>query len=418
MKRMNPVHIPGYSQGGTVVGGIAYFTANSYQERLSPDGKLDHVCKREDYPYVAAIDVETMELIATYPFADTYDSSPLVIRNRDGRWLVLAHEYAHARTVAMRQEDAAIEWISEANQPGGMFFGYAYYRKENGDTTVLASVKNGLHAMSLETGRDEWFFPLAGGVTPCVDQKGGTVYFQTKGMLLKIRAETGEIMKSVSVSQPSGCVCWNTVWADDAYGCHVVTYWYSPEPFGSAIRVFDEELNLVWESKRLPMSKKATLAYHGGLIYAGCGDHWQKEPYLQLQDGRWKTIRAYRIQDGRIEWELDLRGYGFSCIPNIIYCNGRIIAESQTNLSHLGHHLFTADAGTGSLLSHEYKETPANSCGVPLLTAGKLFSGDLVSDSVLITEIDTGHCTDWIGAFGNAQTNDMCAPDGALLALR
>ncbi|MFD0675700.1 MULTISPECIES: hypothetical protein [unclassified Paenibacillus] len=415
MEPISPQQVKGYSQGGTVVDGIAYFTANLYQELFSEDGTLfNNMNKATDYPYVAAFDIETLKVVQVYPFADTYDSSPIVIDKKDGTRLLLAHEHEYARTVAMRTDTAEIEWVSETNQPGSMFFGYSYYLKKDGAKLVLASVKNGLHAMSLETGNDEWFVESRGGVTPCVDQKKGFIYYQTDGKLVKIDAETGMIVKTAIVGTPSSSICWNTIWAEDEGSCYVVTYWYSSELFGSAIRVYDPELSLIWEKKGLSLSKKATIAYHAGVLFAGCGDHWQKVDYLELEDDSWKKISAYQIRNGKVEWELDLREYGFTCIPNIIYCNGMLIAETQTNFRQLGYHIFVINAANGKLLNHYYNEMPANSCGVPLLSGGKWFSGDLVSDSVLVTTIGSGQKTNWIGAFGNGQTNDMCAPDSAL----
>lgn len=414
MRPLEPQRVVGYSQGGTIVGGIAYFTANSYRELLRDDGSVSNIPKAEGHPYVVAFDTETLTIVRTYPFADTYDSTPLVIDNMAGIRLVLAHEHKNARTVAMRADSAAIEWIGDANQPGSMFFGYSYYVRNDGSKLILASVQNGLHAMSLETGEDVWFVETRGGVTPCVDQRRGVVYMQTNGKLLQIDAETGAVMRSTTVEAPSSAVCWNTILADDERGCHIATYWYSPVPFGSAIRVYDSALNKVWEKKGLPMSKKSTNAYYGGVLYAGCGDHWQKRDYLNMADDSWKKITAYRIATGETKWELDLREYSFSCIPNVVYCNGMLLAETQTNVCGLGYSIFVIDASDGRLIDCLIRKAPANSCGVPLLSGGKWFSGDLISDSVLVASVGSGRTTDWIGAFGNAQTNDMCAPEGAL----
>ena len=408
-----PRRVNGYSQGGTIVDGIAYFTANSYQEYIGDDGTLTNVFKSEGHPYVVAFEIDTLNIVRTYPFADTYDSTPLVIAQKDGTWLVLAHEHENARTVAMNRDTAEVEWISEANQPGGMFFGYSVYEKKDGTKLVLASVKNGLHAMSLETGEDEWFIGMSGGVTPCVDQIRGFIYFQTSGKIVKIDADSGEIVQTATVEAPSSAVCWNTIWVDDENGSYVATYWYSSQLYGSAIRVFDPELNLCWEKKGLPMSKKATQAYYGGVLFAGCGDHWQKGEYLNHTSTDWKKITAYHITSGEKKWELDLSPYSLTSVPNIIYCNGLLIAETQTNY-RLGYHIFIIDASDGTLLQYLFQERPANSCGVPIFSGGCLFSGDLISDSVLVTTIGSGTATDWIGAYGNAQTNDMCASAAAL----
>ncbi|MDB5085061.1 MAG: hypothetical protein JWN30_1947, partial [Bacilli bacterium] len=257
-----PLQVKGYAQGGTVVNGIAYFTANSYQEKLDEQGNLSHVDKKEPFPYLVAFDVNTLEVIRTYPFENTYDSTPLVIQNQNGQWLVLAHEYTKGRTVAMYQETGEVAWISEENQPGGMFFGFTFYRKSDGTKLILVSIKNGLHALSLENGQEQWLVPGTSGVTPCVDQGQGLIYWQSGGKIHKIEAETGKVLAFVPVYTPSVCVSWNTVLAKDEFGTHIVTYWYSSTLYGSAIRVYDAELNLEWEKKGLPMSKKASLTYH------------------------------------------------------------------------------------------------------------------------------------------------------------
>ncbi|WP_165971901.1 PQQ-binding-like beta-propeller repeat protein [Paenibacillus piri] len=411
-----PLQVAGYSQGGTVVEGVAYFTANSFQEHLNEEGHLTRIEKPLKYPYVVAFDTGTLEVIRTYDFEDTYDSSPLVLPKKDGTWLVLAHEHINQRTVAMNRDTGEIAWISEANQPGSMFFGYSYYVKKDGTTLILANVQNGLHAISLEDGKEAWFIPGTGGVTPCVDQAGGHIYCQWSGRLSKINAETGAVIQTVAVEEPSSCVSWNTVLAHDEHGYHIITYWYSPRLYGSAIRVYDAGLTLLWEKSGLSLSKKATLAYHGGSVFVGSGDHWQS--YYSEPNTDWKNITAYRVNNGEIAWKLDLSGYHYSNIPNIVYCNGMLIAETQTNIRPLGYHLLVMDALNGALLKSYYKELPANSCAVPLLTGGKWFSGDLVTNSVLVTELGTGGPADWIGAYGNGQTNDMCVDSKALTALK
>ena len=66
-----------YSQGGVVVDGVAYFTANDYS-------RLPRVTRTERFPCVVAFDVTTFRKIRSYPFTFTYDSTPLVFRRRAG----------------------------------------------------------------------------------------------------------------------------------------------------------------------------------------------------------------------------------------------------------------------------------------------------------------------------------------------
>ncbi len=102
-----------YSQGGIVVDGVAYFTANDYSRRAD-------VKRTDQFPCVVAFDVNTFEKIREYNFGFTYDSSPLVLQRQDGTWLVIAHEHKNARSVAMNRETGQVEWSSDANQPGSI----------------------------------------------------------------------------------------------------------------------------------------------------------------------------------------------------------------------------------------------------------------------------------------------------------
>ena len=150
--RLNPRSSSGlnwYSQGGVVVDGVAYFTANDYSRRAG-------VTRTDRFPCVVAFDVKTFEKLREYEFTFTYDSSPFVYQTQDGTWLVIAHEYKNARTVAMNRDTGEIEWVSEANQPGAYFFGYSYYQRDDGGKLLLMACQNGLHAMSGETGKDVW----------------------------------------------------------------------------------------------------------------------------------------------------------------------------------------------------------------------------------------------------------------------
>ncbi len=260
-----------YAQGGVALDGIAYFTSTDGSRRPG-------VRKTEDFPAVVAFDINNFKTVKTYPFAQTYDSSPLVIQKKDGTWLVLAHEHKNRRTVAMNRDTAEVEWISESNQPGAYFFGYSCYMRQDGSKLILMACTNGLHAMSSETGGDVWWVrkPSTGGITPCVDQTGGLIYYQCNGQVLKIRAIDGQVLKSVDVAKPNTCISWNTVLVSDSHGDFVATRWYGKPVWDSAIRVYDRDLNLVWEKTGLPNGKKDTLTYAEGNLVTGCGNGWAK----------------------------------------------------------------------------------------------------------------------------------------------
>ena len=226
-----------YSQGGVVVDGIAYFTANDSCHRPG-------ITRTEDNPCVAAIDLNTLQVVRRYKFSFTYDSSPLVFPTKDGTWLVIAHEHKKARTVAMNRDTGEVAWTSAANQPGSMFFGYSYFLRPDGSRLIFMSSPNGLHAMSGETGEDMWWVKRrsSGGITPCVDQARGWIFYQCDGEVLKVRAGDGSILKSASVAKPAYCVSWNTVFINDSHGYFVATYWYGAKEWDGAIRVYDKDL--------------------------------------------------------------------------------------------------------------------------------------------------------------------------------
>jgi outer membrane protein assembly factor BamB len=234
-----------YSQGGVVVDGIAYFTANDSSRR-------EGVTRTADYPCVVAFDAETHRKLRAYDFEFTYDSSPLVVQDSKGTWLVIAHEHKRARTVAIERDSGQVRWTSAANQPGNYFFGYSFYDRRDGRKLILMACRNGLHTLSVDTGEDAWWVQRqgTGGVTPCVDQTAGMVFFQCNGKVLKIRGDDGLVLKEVDVPWPNTCISWNTVLIDDAHGDFIATRWYGQPEWDSAIRVYDHDLNLVWQDTR------------------------------------------------------------------------------------------------------------------------------------------------------------------------
>jgi hypothetical protein len=425
-----------YAQGGVVVDGVAYFTSTDGSRRPG-------VRKTADFPSVVAFDVNTFKTVKTYPFAQTYDSSPLVIQKKDGTWLVLAHEHKNRRTVAMNRDTAAVEWISEANQPGAYFFGYSYYVRQDGSKLILMACVNGLHAMSSETGEDVWWVRRAstGGATPCVDQANGWVYYQPNGELLKLQAADGQVLKSVDVAEPNTCISWNTVLVSDSHGYFVATRWYGKPVWDSALRVYDKDLNLVWEKTGLPHGKKDTLTYAEGRLVTGSGNGWAKnrsegkEPapkpppesrnwppqYLRgfferyqwtfLYEGdEWKHITAYSISTGEILWQCDLSKYDYGSIGNLPYFNGYLYGENggwppQTAKS------FRIDMSNGKLEDVFDYGRAITSCATHIIAHGKIFSGDLWDDGIAVTKVADGSKAEWPGPFGDPQTHQNAVTD-------
>ncbi len=261
-----------YAQGGVVVDGIAYFTSDD-------GGCVKTGIRSPDFHSVVAFDVHTLRKVRTYHFGQTYDSSPFLFQKQDGTWLVIAHEHKNQRTVAFQRDTGQLEWTSADNQPGNYFFGYSSYRLDDGRQLILMACRNGLHAMSGETGEDVWWLKekSTGGVTPCVDQERGWIFYQCNGKVLKVRATDGEVLQSVTVGTPNVCISWNTVLVDDDHGYFVATRWYGRPEWDSAIRVYDKDLNLVWERTGLPIGKKDTLTYVDGKLVTGSGNHWSKK---------------------------------------------------------------------------------------------------------------------------------------------
>lgn len=391
----SPSGLDYYAQGGVVVDGIAYFTSDDHSRRRG-------VSKTERFPHVVAFRMDDYRKIRTYAFAETYDSSPLVIQKKDGVWLVLAHEHLKARTVAINRDSGQVEWTSEANQPGMYFFGYSYYACPDGTKLILQSCPNGLHAMSSETGKDVWWVPQrsSGGVTPCVDQRRGWIFYQATGKILKIRAADGEVLAAVNVSSPNTCISWNTALVDDEHGYFVATRWYGRPEWDSAIRVYDQDLKLVWERAGLPSGKKDTLTYAEGKLVTGAGNGWSKN----YTGDAWKYIAAYRIGSGEVAWKCDLSEYHFTCIPNVPYFQGFFYAETAGSPPPTSK-LFRIDAGTGKLEEVLDYGRAVTSCAPCLIARGKLMDGDLWQDRTVVTLLAEGSQSDWPGPFGDPQTN-------------
>ena len=407
----SPSGLDYYAQGGVVVDGIAYFT--------STDGSyVPGVEKTADFPSVVAFDVRTFRKLRTYAFARTYDSTPLVFQKRDGTWLVIAHEHKNKRTVAMRRDTGEVDWTSAPNQPGAYFFGYSWFQRDDGSKLILTACQNGLHATSGETGEDLWWVQrrTTGGITPCVDQQNGWVFYQCDGEVLKIRALDGEVLKTVPVDKPNRCISWNTVLVDDSHGYFVATRWYGAPEWDSALRVYDKDLNLLWEHKDLPHGKKATITYAEGKLVVGSGNGWNAD----YTGDEWKYLAAYSIGDGAVVWRCDLKQYQYNCILNAPYFHGSFFAETQDGKETTSK-VFRIDASSGELEDVLEYGRPITSCAASIIAHGLILSGDLHQDGIVATRIAENTRADWPGPFGHPQTNQMaaqCEPEARLLTMQ
>ena len=390
-----------YAQGGVVVDGIAYFT--------SDDG--DYVptgLRSSDFHSVVAFDVHTLQKVRTYHSSQTYDSSPFLFQKRDGTWLVIAREHENQRTVAFQGDNGQLEWTSADNQPGSYFFGYSSYRLDDGTQLILMACRNGLHAMSGETGEDLWRLKQrsTGGVTPCVDQQRGWIFYQCNGQVLKVRATDGSVLKSATVGTPNACISWNTVLVEDGYGNFVATRWYGKSEWDSAIRVYDNDLNLVWERTGLPIGKKDTLTYVDGKLVTGSGNHWSKK----YEGDAWKYVAAYSITDGSIIWKCDLSDIPYESLFNLPYFNGYFYAET-TGGKYGSSKLLRIRASDGALVETLDYGRSISSCAPCIIAHGRVLSGDLGEDRIVVTEIAENSKADWPGPFGHPQTNRFALTD-------
>lgn len=396
----SPSGLEYYAQGGVVVDGVAYFT--------STDGShLKHVHKSADFPCVVAFDARTLRKLKTYPFARTYDSTPLVFQKRDGTWLVIAHEHEKKRTTAIQRDTGEVDWVSAPNQPGNYFFGYSYFQCDDGLKIIYMACPNGLHAMSAETGEDLWWLRerSTGGITPCVDQRNGWVFYQYNGHMKKLRAVDGKVLATAAVQKPNVCISWNTVLVDDSHGYFVATRWYGAPAWDSAIRVYDADLNLLWQRKKLPHGKKSTITYADGKLVVGSGNGWN----ANYTGDDWKHIAAYSVSDGEIVWKCGLEKFSYGSVLNTPYFHGSFFAETQ-DAKDATSYVFRINAETGKLEDVIHYDRPFTSCATSIIAHGALFSGDLHRDGIVATKVAENATADWPGPFGDPQTNQMAAP--------
>jgi hypothetical protein len=289
-----------------------------------------------------------------------------------------------------------------------MFFGYSYFDRDDGSKLILTACTNGLHALSSETGEDMWWVKRgsSGGITPCVDQQKGWVFYQCNGEVLKVRAADGHVLNTVGVGGPSSCVSWNTLLADDSNGYFVATYWYGAKEWDSAIRVFDKDLNLVWEKTGLPIGKKATLTYAEGKLVSGSGNQW----HAKYKGDEWKYIAAYAIATGKVVWRCDLSKHAYTCILNVPYYNGHFYAETQDGEMAETSKVFRINASDGRLEEVFDYGRRISSCATCIIACGKILSGDLHEDRTVVTLVAENSSLDWPGPFGDPQTNQMALP--------
>ena len=145
---------------------------------------------------------------------------------------------------------------------------------------ILVQASNspgGLHCLNLETGAQLWWFdPQSNflGLTPAVDQANGFIYYQTRNRLWKINALNGALLDYVALTSAGSMGSGNTILINDAHGYFVTQCSYTEEAYGGVVKVFDANLDFVWEATGLNLCLKTVMAYNDGVLYVPIGNEW------------------------------------------------------------------------------------------------------------------------------------------------
>jgi hypothetical protein len=135
----------------------------------------------------------------------------------------------------------------------------------------------------------------------------------------------------------------------------------------------------------------------------GTGGHWG----AKYEGDDWKYVIAYSITSGDIEWKCDLAAYDYEVIVNVPYAYGSLYAEAWGKTGKL----FRIDAAAGALAEVLDYGVGIGSCAPCLISHGRVFSGDLVRDGIIVTEVAENSTADWPGPFCDPQTNTYALPD-------
>jgi hypothetical protein len=298
---------------------------------------------------------------------------------------------------------------------------------------ILVEAYNGLHCLSLETGNTLWSFTgtyngqeIREGVTPAVDQTNNFIYYQSLNRLWKLNALNGQVVDYVGVTDEGSVISGNTVLVNDTNGYYIACYYSAFRAYGGAVKVYDQNLDLVWEASGLNTFVKTSLCYHDGLLYIGTGDLFQYEYTHEWYDGELEQCRviAYDITDGSVEWTFNpfpealYIPNGNHGIGQVHYVNGYIIAFSDIGCgeNYQGAKMWILNATTGEVVKSYEHSGRVGACGRPAVSYGRFFKGNLTTEATEVFQFGTGAKTDY-APFGTHKLNDSNADDTALSSL-
>lgn len=298
---------------------------------------------------------------------------------------------------------------------------------------ILTEAYNGLFALDIETGATLWEFTgtygsaeIRDGRTPCVDQSNNWIYYQTLGRLFKLNALNGQVLDYVAVTDETQNTSGNTMLVNDGHGYFIVTFFWKFSAYGGAIKVYDQNLDLVWEADGLNSFVKSNIVYNDGVVYFGTGDSFQYEYNHEWYSGQKEDCKviAYDVTDGSVNWTWEADASA-DYVPNknkavldLIYCNGYLIALSALGggVDNTFGMVWVINASDGSLLKTYTHDKTLTSCGRAAFSYGRLIKGNLTNNEAEVIQIGVGAKADY-APFGNHKLNHCVADSTALTGL-
>lgn len=391
--------IDGMNEWGTIRDGIAYWSS-----------------ERDTNYSVNAFDIETFDLVKRYNFKYSYGTAPLVVQDSAGRWLVIGHETTFKRTRAFyRDSTDVVAWTSDTVHPGAGMVGLSYYTNLEGKLCILIPTTGGLYCVSANSGVELWKYTSAGSLkSPAVDQERGIIYYQYDNGVAEISAEDGSGIRFIATNR-EGSYAGNTVLVNDGYGYFIVTAGYKDgAQGGEKLTVYDSTLNQIWVDSSLTLSKKCHIAYKNGKVFVAQGDGWMSS----YTDTSWRSVKAFDITDGTPLWTCDLSrfpigGFQGGFVVDSFYYTTTIYGALFLDVNRW---TFKININTGALVDSIDYGYRGSSCGSAVISNGIMFNPNLdtLRNRVEPLKIGIGNKTDWIGVYGDPQTNTGCAPDSAV----